>query len=191
MMSPRDFEGHGTHTLSTSGGNFVSGVDFFGLGRGTAKGGAPRARLAAYKVCWSHGCSDADILAAFDAAINDGVDVISISISHAFFLFVFPYFYDSIAIGSFHAVKHGIPVVGSAGNSGPSSETIQNMAPWLLTVAASTQDRNILNYLKVKTKEGESKWFKGESYSEPFPDNGTLYPMITGDHAAIRTNENA
>ncbi|KAL3617198.1 hypothetical protein CASFOL_038945 [Castilleja foliolosa] len=37
-------------------------------------GPTPKARLAIYKVCWNKpGCFDFDILAAFDAAVNDGV----------------------------------------------------------------------------------------------------------------------
>ncbi|KHN03560.1 Subtilisin-like protease, partial [Glycine soja] len=79
----RDYEGHGSHTLSTIGGSFVPGANVFGLGNGTAEGGSPRARVATYKVCWppidGNECFDADIMAAFDMAIHDGVDVLSLS----------------------------------------------------------------------------------------------------------------
>ncbi|KAK7847091.1 subtilisin-like protease sbt5.3 [Quercus suber] len=68
LNSARDLEGHGTHTLSTAGGNFVPHTSVLNIGNGTASGGSPRARVAAYKVCWPEtehgGCYDADIMAA-------------------------------------------------------------------------------------------------------------------------------
>ncbi|KAH9306463.1 hypothetical protein KI387_010867, partial [Taxus chinensis] len=39
---------------------------------GIAKGMAPKARLATYKVCSMSGCYDFDILSAFDTAVEDG-----------------------------------------------------------------------------------------------------------------------
>lgn len=139
--TPRDNDGHGSHTLSTAGGNFVAGASIYGFGKGTAKGGSPKARVAAYKVCWppvgGNECFDADIVAAFDMAIHDGVDVLSVSLGAE----PTPFFNDSVAIGSFHAVKHGIVVVCSAGNSGPKDGIVSNVAPWQITVGASTMDR--------------------------------------------------
>ena len=137
----RDHNGHGTHTLSTAGGNFVEGVSFFGNGNGTTKGGSPKALVAAYRVCWpstrSGACFMADILAGIEAAISDGVDVLSISLGGNT-----EEFSDNlIAIGSFHAVKNGITVVCSAGNSGPFEGSVENVAPWIITVGASTMDR--------------------------------------------------
>lgn len=81
ILSPVDVDGHGTHTSSTLAGNVVPNANLYGLAKGTARGAVPSARVSMYKVCWaSFGCSDMDILAAYDAAIHDGVDVISISI---------------------------------------------------------------------------------------------------------------
>jgi len=145
--STRDTDGHGTHTLSTAAGRFVRGANLFGYGNGTAKGGAPRAHAAAYKVCWrpvnGSECFDADIIAAFDAAIHDGVHVLSVSLGGS----PANYFRDGVAIGSFHAARHGVTVVCSAGNSGPAAGTVSNTAPWLLTVGASTMDREFPAYL--------------------------------------------
>ncbi|XP_050133696.1 subtilisin-like protease SBT5.3 [Malus sylvestris] len=159
--SPRDNEGHGSHTLSTAGGNFVTGASAFGFGNGTAKGGSPKARVAAYKVCWppmeGGECFDADILAAFDVAIDDGVDVLSISLGGDPTTF----FNDSVSIGAFHAVKRGIVVVCSAGNSGPAEGTVSNISPWQITVGASTMDREFPSYVTL----GNWKHFKGQSLS--------------------------
>lgn len=149
----RDHDGHGTHTLSTAGGNFISGASVFGNGNGTAKGGSPKARVVAYKVCWpkidsSGGCFDADILAAIEAAITDGVDVLSISLGGD----SKDFFDDVNAIGAFHAVQHGIIVVCSAGNSGPAPGTVENVAPWLVTVGASTINRQFTSYVALGNK---------------------------------------
>ena len=143
-MSPRDANGHGTHTSSTASGSYVRNISYRGLAPGTVRGGAPRARLAIYKVCWNvlgGQCASADILKAFDEAIHDGVDVLSLSIGYSLPLFSDVDERDGIAAGSFHAVARGITVVCAAANDGPSAQTVQNTAPWILTVAASTIDR--------------------------------------------------
>ncbi|KAG5563603.1 hypothetical protein RHGRI_006147 [Rhododendron griersonianum] len=144
FLSPRDKMGHGTHTASTAAGRFVEKANYEGLASGIARGGAPLARLAIYKVCWavsSGGCTDADILKAFDKAIDDGVDIISASLGNEMPLFSYVDQRDSVGIGSFHAITKGITVVVAGGNDGPISQTIANTAPWLITVAATTIDR--------------------------------------------------
>ncbi|TQE06388.1 hypothetical protein C1H46_008022 [Malus baccata] len=139
-LSPRDAAGHGTHTSSTAAGDSIENASYKGLSAGLARGGAPSARLAVYKVCWATGgCSSADLLAAFDDAIYDGVDVLSASLGSPPPLSC--YVEDAVAIGSFHAVAKGISVICSAGNSGPYPQTVINSAPWIFTVAASTIDR--------------------------------------------------
>ncbi|RVW97526.1 Cucumisin [Vitis vinifera] len=135
LHSPRDSEGHGTHTASTAAGDLVSMASLMGFGLGTARGGVPSARIAVYKTCWSDGCHDADILAAFDDAIADGVDIISISVGGKT---PQKYFEDSAAIGAFHAMKNGILTSTSAGNEGPLLVSVTNVSPWSLSVAAST-----------------------------------------------------
>ncbi|OIV98709.1 hypothetical protein TanjilG_24880 [Lupinus angustifolius] len=153
QLTARDFVGHGTHTLSTSGGNFVPNANIFGNGNGTAKGGSPKARVAAYKVCWSQTdetkCYGADLLSAIDQAISDGVDVISISAGGEISVSPEQIFTDEVSIGSFHALSNNIVVVASAGNDGPEPGTVLNVAPWLFTVAASTIDRDFTSTLTL------------------------------------------
>lgn len=148
FRSPRDKSGHGTHTSSTIGGQRVTNVSALGeFASGTAIGGAPLVRLAMYKVCWpvpgyslaeGNTCLDDDILTAFDDAIRDGVQVISVSMGTSTGR---PYKEDGIAIGALHAAKRDIVVACSAGNSGPSSFSVSNVAPWMITVGASSIDR--------------------------------------------------
>ncbi|XP_011102282.1 subtilisin-like protease SBT5.6, partial [Sesamum indicum] len=148
FRSARDRDGHGTHTASTVAGREVPHTTLLGgFANGTAAGGAPMARLAIYKVCWAipgqstifeSTCPGEDMLAAFDDAIADGVHVISISIVP---YQLSSYREDVIALGAFHAAKQDIVVVASCGNSGPAPSTVRNVAPWIISVAASSIDR--------------------------------------------------
>ncbi|CAL5366040.1 unnamed protein product [Camellia sinensis] len=124
--SPRDSEGHGSHTASIAAGRLVSSANLVGLTLGTARGGVPSARIAVYKICWSDGCSYANILAA-------------LGWSHAL-----NYSDDTIAIRALHSMKNGILTSNSASNTGPNSETIENFSPWSLSVAVSTIDRKFV-----------------------------------------------
>ncbi|KAK4409070.1 protein SUPPRESSOR OF K(+) TRANSPORT GROWTH DEFECT 1 [Sesamum angolense] len=175
FLSARDSDGHGTHTSSTIAGSVVANVSLYGIGRGTARGGAPKARLAIYKACWFNLCSDADILSAIDDAINDGVDVISMSLGPD------PpqpiYFSDAISIGSFHAFQKGVVVSASAGNSFL-PKTASNIAPWILTVAASTMDRDI----QTKIYLGNSQVIQGFSVNPTEMKN--FYGLVAGSAAA-------
>lgn len=45
--------------------------------RGTTWGVAPKARIAMYKACNMMACYPSDIVAAIDAAVSDGVDIVS------------------------------------------------------------------------------------------------------------------
>ncbi|KAL3514871.1 hypothetical protein ACH5RR_027588 [Cinchona calisaya] len=172
IPSPRDSEGHGSHTASTAAGRVVSKASLFNLGLGTARGGVPSARIAVYKICWADGCYDADILAAFDDGIADGVDIISLSVGGSF-----PknYFEDSIAIGAFHSMKNGILTSNSAGNSGPGAGSITNFSPWSLSVAASVIDRKFVTNVQL----GNNKIYQGVTVNT-FQLNNKLYPLVYG-----------
>lgn len=183
-LSPRDKDGHGTHTSSTVGGRTVPDAAFMGaLAQGTASGGAPLVHLAIYKVCWAipgqdkvdgNTCFEADMLAAMDDAINDGVHVMSISIGTNKAV---SYNEDGIAIGALHAVKKGIVVSCSAGNSGPQPGTLSNIAPWIITVGASSLDRKF----SAPVVLGNGLVVEGQTITTYRLDNVTFPLVYAGD----------
>ncbi|GAY42057.1 hypothetical protein CUMW_063980 [Citrus unshiu] len=173
--SPRDAQGHGTHTASTAAGNIVANANLFGLARGKAAGMRYTSRIAAYKACWSLGCSSSDILAAIDKAVADGVDVLSLSLGGS----SRPYYRDTIAIASFGATQIGVFVSCSAGNSGPSISTVDNTAPWIMTVAASYTDRSFPAIVKL----GNGHSFEGSSL---YSGKGSKQlPLVFGKTAGV------
>ncbi|KAL8064382.1 hypothetical protein ABFX02_01G086000 [Erythranthe guttata] len=169
-LPPLDHTGHGTHTASTAAGNFVSGANLFGQANGTASGLAPHAHLAIYKVCDIESCDQSNILAGLDAAIEDGVDVISLSVSTV----VLHLYEDYAAIGAFAATKKGIFVSTSAGNEGPFTSSTENMSPWTLTVGASTTDRTIA----AATILGNGEIYKGQAVGDPTNYSLTMLPLV-------------
>ncbi len=142
IFSPRDVDGHGTHTATTAGGNRVS-ASIYGTRIGTVQGMAPRARIAVYKACWLRPgdqratCNTSDLARAVDAAVADGVDIINYSVGSSLLRIAAP---DDIAL--FGAAKAGILAVVAAGNDGPNLGTIGSPAggPWVLTTGGSTRD---------------------------------------------------
>ncbi|KAK7307819.1 hypothetical protein VNO77_41222 [Canavalia gladiata] len=162
---------HGTHTAAEAAGRFVENADVFGNAQGTAAGMAPNAHIAMYKVCNDKvGCTESAILAAMDVAIEDGVDVLSLSLG----LGSLPFFEDPIAIGAFAAIQNGIFVSCSAANSGPAYSTLSNEAPWILTVGASTIDRKIA----ASAVLGNGAEFEGESLFQPKDFSPRLLPLV-------------
>lgn len=136
-LSPYDAGGHGTHTASTAAGNHGVTATVDGVVRGEISGMAPGAHVAAYKACWegvtSGGCSTIDTVAAIDAAVADGVDVINYSISGSQTDIM-----DPVELAFMNAASAGVFVAASSGNSGPTPSTTAHASPWITTVAAST-----------------------------------------------------
>ncbi|KAL1155127.1 hypothetical protein V6Z11_A08G003100 [Gossypium hirsutum] len=172
--SARDMEGHGTHTASTAAGKNVVNASFYGLAEGIARGGVPSARIAAYKVCSGILCLSEDILAGFDDAIADGVDLISVSLALEIPVDLYQ---DPVAIGAFHAAEKGVLVLQSAGNSGTTGfQSVSSAAPWILSVAASTTDHLFVD--KVVLGNGW-KTLTGFSVNS-FSLNRTKIPLVYG-----------
>ncbi len=180
-LSPRDGDGHGSHTASTAAGNVVRNVNVDGTDFGTVSGMAPGAQIAAYKVCWTgnvpdtttdDGCATEDILHAIDDAVLDGVDVINFSIGGSSESPVV----DDTEIAFLNAAAAGVFVSASAGNSGPGESTLDHPSPWLTTVAASTHKIN-----EKKLVLGDGQEFIGASSTNELP---AQTPMILSTAAA-------
>lgn len=143
--------GHGDHTASTAAGNANTPVVLGGAPLGLASGMAPRARVAAYKICWTYdnpaepdgtnatnSCFNSDSIAAIDEAVKDGVNVINYSISGSQTSSA-----DLVEQAFYRASLANVFVAASAGNSGPGN-AVAHISPWLTTVAASTHGRNLV-----------------------------------------------
>lgn len=135
---PEDTDGHGSHTASTSGGNYLApGTVTLGAFpySPAISGVAPHANIIMYDVCGTS-CYNTDTIAALNQSILDGVHVTneSIGISGDAFTGGKQQAYLSV----FNA---GITSARSAGNSGPGAGTVGGTPPWVITVGASTHNR--------------------------------------------------
>ncbi|KAK9035170.1 hypothetical protein V6N11_077218 [Hibiscus sabdariffa] len=76
---------------------------------------------------------------------------------------------------------HGTHTLSTAGggNSGPADGTISNLAPWQITVGASTMDREFPSTVVL----GNSRRYKGQSLSEKVLPHRKLLPLISAADA--------
>jgi hypothetical protein len=189
FISPRDslggatgHGGHGSHTSTTAGGNNGVAANLAGAPTGEVSGMAPRARIAAYKVCWTYvapaeatgsknSCFGSDSVAAIEQAVTDGVNVLNYSISGGETLA------DAVDQAFLHAVNAGVFVSASAGNSGPANQ-VAHISPWLTTVAASTHDR----VFGATVTLGNGAVYKGYSLNTtPLP----AAPLVRGEDVRV------
>ncbi|WBQ03180.1 S8 family peptidase [Kribbella sp. CA-293567] len=185
FRSPRDYVGHGTHTAATAAGNY--GVDMNVLGRDYGKGSgiAPHARLAIYKVLWAQDASgggsgsEADIVAAIDQAVADGVDVINYSISGSGSTYV-----NATGLAFLRAAKAGVFVSTSAGNTGPGVGTVGKNYPWVTTVANGTHDRDVQTSVTL----GNGKSYTGAGIGAGTPSSPVVLAKDAGLPAANPAN---
>ncbi|MBN8727281.1 MAG: S8 family serine peptidase [Xanthomonadales bacterium] len=136
--------GHGVHTSSTVAGNTIDNTvtPAPALPDGvTMSGVAPCATIHHYKVCATNTCASSAIKAGIDNAILDGADVLNFSISGG----TSPWTDNDR--GFLDAVDSDIFVAASAGNNTQTDPTVigrvNHRGPWVMTVAASTQDQII------------------------------------------------
>ncbi|MBN8429535.1 S8 family serine peptidase [Microbulbifer salipaludis] len=158
-----DYDGHGSHTASTTAGNVLLNVDYVVPAASKESDGtlvaenlvpqmsgvAPRANIVSYQACFPNndfdvgGCPGESIVASIEDAIADGVDVINFSIGGQD---SFPW-ESAMELAFLAAREAGISVSASAGNAGQLCgeecfSAIDHASPWLLNVAASTHGRS-------------------------------------------------
>ncbi|WP_343731128.1 S8 family serine peptidase [Duganella sp.] len=188
FISPRDSiggalgqGGHGTHTSTTAGGNYGVAASLGGMDMGSVSGMAPRARLAAYKVCWTYvdgttrgknSCWEQDSIAAIEQAVLDGVHVLNYSISGG----ATPT--DSVELAFLNAAAAGVFVSASGGNDGP-GQAVNHAGPWLTTVAAAAHD----HFRVAKLTLGNGATYQGASLSNKALPNDT--PIVRSEDVAV------
>jgi subtilisin family serine protease len=187
FASPRDYNGHGTHTASTAGGN--NDVEATGAASifGSISGMAPRARISVYKALWSEQDGSqasgftSDLVAAIDQAVADGVDVINYSVEGSTTNFL-----EAAQVAFLFAADAGIFVAASAGNSGPANFTVAHPGPWVTTVAAGTHNRNGEGSVRL----GNNVTYAGASMATPVGPapliDATAAGLAGADPTAVR-----
>lgn len=144
---PRDTHGHGSHTSSTAGGNFVSAhlVGNTTEAYRDISGIAPHANIVMYLACGEDGCPGAALTAAIDQVVIDGVDVVNYSIGGG----ATDPWEDTETMSFLSARDAGIFVATSAGNNGPNPATVgaPANAPWIFSIAATSHTRKTTNAL--------------------------------------------
>ncbi|MFC6016239.1 S8 family serine peptidase [Plantactinospora solaniradicis] len=179
ILSARDVLGHGSHTASTAAGQPVQSTVVNGRDFGPIAGVAPDAQIAVYKALWDGGGTDADIIAAIDAAVVDGVQVINYSVGYDGGDYV-----PNDAIGNAFLNAHlaGVFVAAAAGNDGKSA-TISNTYPWVTTVGAA-----ITNAREATMRLGDGRTIVGTSLD--LLPGGTAKPLIYAGQASTDGNTN-
>ncbi len=186
--SALDYDGHGSHTASTSGGNDVNGVAVTTAAGFTTppfdiSGVAPHANVISYLAC----CTLSGLTAAIDRAIADEVDVINYSIGSDAASAPWD---DFDTVGFLNARAAGIFVATSNGNSGPGSATTGGPAdaPWLTAVGASTHNRHNGNVLTDLTSTADPlPDISGKSVTGALPVTPIVYAGVVGDPFCLAT----
>jgi len=202
-----DYNGHGSHTASTAGGNVLNNVPYninnflegnTGDGIDTSyifnsmSGVAPHANIISYQVCLPGntgdtyaGCPTDATLAAIDDAIADEVDVLNYSIGGTT---PFDPWNSAVEIAFLSANAAGVFVATSAGNSGPEPKTTTKASPWYTSVAAANHGND-----RIFGEDKAVGTFSGGDTAVPADiAGGGINGSFTGDivYAGDYTNPN-
>ena len=161
-LDAQAIQDHGTHTAGIAAGVTGKTAVSNGVEIGDMSGMAPGAWLGNYNVFPGDvlNARSEDILNAVDEAIEDGMDVLNLSLGGGYHGNN-----DLLAIGLDNAVDAGVVVAVAAGNSGPGQGTLESpgRARKIITVGGSTNQH-----------------FVGQPFTYP-ADGGTTIGAAVGD----------
>jgi subtilisin family serine protease len=164
---PDDCNGHGTHVSGIVGADGDPAA-------GGALGVAPGVTFGAYRVFGCDGSTTADIMiAAMEAALGDGMDVLNMSIGSAFTWPQYP-----TATASDNLVDQGMVVVASIGNSGASgvySAGAPGLGEKVIGVASFDNTQIALNVFTISPDGTEIGY--GPAAAAPAPPTSGSLPM--------------
>ena len=167
-LDAQAIDDHGTHTAGIAAGVTGKTAVVNGVSIDDMSGIAPGAWLGNYNVFPDHvaAARSEDILNAVDAAIEDGMDVLNLSLGGGYHGNN-----DLLAIGLDNAVDAGVVVAVAAGNSGPGQGTVESpgRARKIITVGAST-----------------NRHFVGQEFTYP-AGGGTTINAAAGDFPPLAT----
>ena len=149
-----DIHGYGTKVAAIAAGRKME-AKLYKTFPITIEGSASFADLYIYKIRWKEKGTNRKIinpdtiLDAFDAAIEDEVDVICLAMGIA----IRRYHEDVISVASFFTMKANILTVAACSNDGPSFGSVKTSAPWILAVGASKSDKSFVTTVKIGHEE--------------------------------------
>jgi minor extracellular serine protease Vpr len=168
-LDAQAIQDHGTHTAGIAAGVTGQTAVVNGVSIDDMSGIAPGAWLGNYNVFPDDvlNARSEDILNAVDAAVEDGMDVLNLSLGGTYHGNN-----DLLAMGLDNAVDAGVVVAVAAGNSGPGQGTLESpgRARKIITVAAST-----------------NKHFVGQPFTYP-AGGGTTIGAAVGDFPPLPTS---
>lgn len=168
-ISARDTDGHGTAAAMAAAGMPVASSD------GVLAGIAPKAYLGSYNVFQrGSGRTRQDIvLKAVDDAVNDGMDVINLSLGSAFAGRPSDELFTAVAE---RATALGTLVVVAAGNEGPEPFTVSDLsvAPAAISVGATWNDR----IFSATARLSSGELYRALPGSGPRPAQPLTAPLI-------------
>jgi minor extracellular serine protease Vpr len=171
---------HGTHVAGTVAGVTGQTAEVNGVSIDDMSGVAPGAWLGNYNVFPGNvtNARSEDILNAVEAAVNDGMDVLNLSLGGDY-----RGNNDLLAMGLDNAVAAGVVVAVAAGNSGPGGQTVESpgRARDVITVGASTNQHFV----------GQPLTYPSGGATTIGAAVGDFPPLATGSYDLFDTNSNA